>query len=93
MYKGVYSEKNFTGLKNEYQFGDIISFEGNLYKAEKYTTLSPFKDKLSWKYIGESILFSSNEPPINPVVGQQWERNGVIYTYFFDGDNYSWVEF
>jgi hypothetical protein len=93
MYKGLYSKTNFTGLQNKYQFGDVVLFEGKLYKAQKFTSLSPYEDSLAWSFTGNSVLYSSDNPPIDPVEGQQWETNGSIYTYFFDGDNYSWVEF
>jgi hypothetical protein len=93
MYKGEYSKLNPTGLKVLYQSGDVVLFEGNLYKAQKITQLSPFQDSLAWSFIGKSRLFSGIEPPIDPIEGQQWERDGVVYTYYFDGDNYSWVEF
>ena len=93
MYRGEYTKNNFNGLKTRYQFGDITSFEGKLYKCEKSTEFSPFQDSKSWSFTGTFILFSSDTAPLNASEGQLWERNGVIYTYYFDGDNYSWVEF
>jgi hypothetical protein len=93
MYKGEYNKTKVTGLNNRYQSGDVVLFEGNLYKAEKTTELSPFQDPIAWTFTGKSRLFSGIEPPIDPIEGQQWERDGVVYTYYFDGDNYSWVEF
>lgn len=93
MYKGPYNQYTASGLKYIYQTGDVILFEGNLYKAQKETNFSPFQDSLAWSYTGKSQIFFGDQPPINPQEGQQWERNGILYTYFFDGDNYSWVQF
>lgn len=93
MYKGEYTSTNVNGLTEKYQVKDVVLFEGKLYEAVKQTNLSPFQDKESWKFIKIGSIFVSDSPPIEPVEGQQWERNGIVYTYYFDNDNYSWVEF
>ena len=68
-------------------------FQAGLMGRGSVAGLSPFQEAIAWEFIGTSRVFSGSEPPINPVEGQQWERNGTIYTYYFDGDNYAWVEF
>lgn len=93
MYRGEYTKTTSIGLTKKYQSNDVVLFEGNLYKAKRNVELSPFQEAIAWEFIGTSRVFSGSEPPINPVEGQQWERNGTIYTYYFDGDNYAWVEF
>lgn len=93
MYKGEYVTTTSIGLNKKYQANDVVLFEGNLYKARKNVILSPFQEKDAWEFIGTSRVFVGTSPPIDPVEGQQWEREGVVYTYYFDGDNYSWVEF
>lgn len=93
MFRGEYLKTLPSGLFNRYQSGDTILFEGNIYQAVKNTYLSPFQEPNSWKYTGNHIIYFSNTPPINPKEGQQWEKDGIVYTYIYDGDNFSWVEF
>lgn len=93
MYRGEYKSTNSNGLNEEYQVNDVVLFEGSLYKALKTTKQSPFQNQEAWKFIKIGNIFVSNTPPINPVEGQQWQRNGIIYTYYFNEENYSWVEF
>jgi hypothetical protein len=93
MFRGNYQKTNNNGNKFYYKFGDVVNYQGSLYKATKPTMSSPFQDGSSWEYLGLSELFSSPTPPINPKEGQYWERDGVVYYYFYDGNNYSWVQF
>lgn len=93
MFRGEYLKTLPSGLSNTYQFGDTILFEGNVYKALKQTNMSPYQDPLAWKYTGNNNIFFGSQPPINPKEGQQWENNGILYTYYYDGDKFSWIEF
>lgn len=93
MFRGEYLQINPSGLNNRYQFGDTVLFEGNIYIALKETEFSPYQDPIAWKYTGKNSIFFSDQPPINPQEGQQWENNGVIYTYYYDGDKFTWVQF
>jgi hypothetical protein len=93
MFRGNYKKTNIDGTPVGYIYGDVVLYEGKLYKAIFSTYESPFQNSETWEYIGNGSLFSSQTPPINPAVGQQWEKNGIVYTYYYDGNNYSWVQF
>ena len=92
MFRGNYQKINSIGEKIYYKAGDTVLYEGNLYSALKPTTNSPFQDKKSWKFFGLSNVYVSETPPIEPSVGQHWEKNGKLYYYYYDGNNFSWVE-
>lgn len=92
MFRGYYKAKQSSGIANVYNVGDTILFEGSVYKAKKSTTKSPFEDKKTWKFIGITEIYQSNTPPINPVVGQHWEKEGKLYIYYKDVNGFSWVE-
>jgi hypothetical protein len=93
MFRGTYQKIGTNGVAVYYGSGDTIIFEGNLYKNIAPTTNSPFTEPTSWEYLGVYNLYSRSTPPINPKVGQLWENNGVVYTYYYDGNNFSWVQF
>jgi hypothetical protein len=93
MFRGKYKKLDASGLKKQYLAGDTVLFEGNIYKAIKQTELSPFRDKQSWQLTGSNVIYSSNTPPISPTTGQYWEKDGKVYVYHYDGNNYSWAEF
>lgn len=93
MFRGEYKKNNYNGVPINYVYGDTVLFEGNIYEVILPTSKSPFESPNNWSFIGSSTLYPSDTPPINPQLGQQWEKNGFVYTYFFDGNNYSWVQF
>ncbi len=93
MYKGNYKSIGPDGHYIEYSPGQIVSFEGNLYKCIRTSTKSPFRDKNGWSFIGDSVIYTSSNPPIEPKIGQLWEKNGVVFTYYYDGNNFAWVQF
>lgn len=93
MFRGNYQKIGTNGIAVYYATGDTIVFEGNLYESINPTTFSPIAEPSSWRYIGLYNLFSRNVPPIKPKLGQVWENNGKLYTYFYDGNNKNWVQF
>lgn len=93
MFRGTYKTINQDGLPVGYVYGDIVSYEGNLYKAILETCLSPQQDPVSWSFVGNNNIYFSQTPPLNPQVGQQWSNGSRVYTYFYDGNNYSWVDY
>lgn len=92
MYKGNYTPTDFNGNQSVYFIGDKILFEGNIYEAITNTSFSPSQFPVSWKITGYGRPFISERPPLNPIVGQQWVNDGILYTYYQDADGYSWVE-
>jgi len=92
MFRGNYKQTNTDGTPVGYIYVDVVLYEGKFYKALSPVSQSPFQNSTFWEFLGTSYIFSSQTPPINPVVGQQWEKNGILYTYYYDGNNYSWVQ-
>lgn len=92
MFRGNYKKLSFNGVVNGYAANDTVVFQGNVYKCLIPTSNSPIQESKKWEYIGNSIIYSSEYPPIKPEIGQLWEKNGIVYTYFYDGNNYSWVQ-
>jgi hypothetical protein len=93
MFRGKYQKLTSSGVAEYYSTGDTVLFEGNLYENLIPTSLSPFAEPNSWKYKGLYNLYSGSNPPIKPKLGQLWQKDGKIYTYFFDGSNNDWVQF
>lgn len=93
MFRGEYKKLNSNGVRVKYITKDTVIYQGNIYECTSPTSDSPIQKKNKWNYTGSYVLFSSDSPPINPKIGQQWEKNGIIYTYYYDGNNYSWIQF
>lgn len=93
MYKGDYRKTDVNGSPVFYSTGDSINFHGKIYEAINYTSLSPIENADFWKYKGLTEIYNSTNPPLNPKIGQVWQTNGKHYVYYYDGNNYSWVEF
>lgn len=93
MFRGEYKNKNFDGSPLFYKRGDSILFHGKIYEAKDLTVSSPIENSDIWLYKGLSEIYYSDNPPLNPKVGQVWLKEGKYYSYFYDGNNYSWVEF
>jgi predicted homoserine dehydrogenase-like protein len=92
MFKGNYKSKNSNGTVYVYSKGDSMLFQGKLYEAARSTYLSPIQQSEAWNYKGVTEIYTSDNPPLNPVVGQIWNTNGRYYSYFYDGNSYTWVE-
>lgn len=93
MFKGQYKRKLSDGLLHTYTPGDTILFQGKLYKSRGPTFLSPVEAPLKWEFQGvEQDVYISSNPPIDPSIGQIWSTNGRFYSYYYDGNNYAWVE-
>jgi hypothetical protein len=94
VFKGQYKRKFSDGLLNTYTPGDTILFQGKLYKSRGPTFLSPVEAPDKWQFQGvEQDVFISENPPLNPSVGQIWANSsGQFYSYYYDGNSYQWVE-
>jgi hypothetical protein len=92
MYKGNYKSTDQNGNRSIYLIGEKVFFQGQIYEAISNTSFSPTQSPSAWKITGTFRPFISESAPLNPIVGQQWIKGGVIYTYYQDADGYSWVE-
>lgn len=93
MFRGNYKTYDYNGVVAKYFVNDTVVFQGRIYKCSAPTSNSPIQSPIKWEYIGNHVLYSGANPPISPKIGQSWETNGKIYTYYYDGTNYSWVQF
>jgi hypothetical protein len=93
MFKGSYKQKSMDGTVITYKKGDTVLFHGKLYEAVNNTSYSPIQQKSDWFYKGITEIYSNDNPPLNPKEGQIWIQNEKEYTYYYDGSNYSWVQF
>lgn len=93
MFRGKYKKLAANGVPQLYISGDAVLFEGNIYKAVKPTTKSPFTEPQNWKYEGVGTIYTSDTPPVEPKLGQLWENNGIVYTYYYDSNGFAWVQF
>jgi hypothetical protein len=91
-FKGTYKKLDAGGSPLKYFKGDSVLFHGRLYESLAVTDKAPLDSNKNWKYLGNSELYISSNPPVNPVVGQIWATNGKYYSYYNDGNNYAWVE-
>lgn len=92
MFRGTYRKKLGDGTYNTYSPLDTILFHGKLYEAKTSTYHSPVEKPSYWEYKGLSEIYTSDNPPLEPKVGQIWATNGRFYNYYYDGNNYAWVE-
>ena len=92
MFKGTYKKKLGDGSYNVYSPTDTVLFHGKIYETKQSTYLSPIEKASAWEYRGLSEIYISDNPPLDPKVGQIWSTNGKFYTYYYDGNNYTWVE-
>jgi hypothetical protein len=53
--------------------------------------LSPIENTNSWNFVGSTEIFNSGNPPLNAEIGQIWVKDGIYYSYYYDGNNYAWV--
>ena len=92
MFKGKFKYSNANGIILTYVNGDIVSYQGKLYKASQSTQQSPLQDPNSWSFLNNSEPFKNSLPPINPKENQIWvSDSGINYIYNFDGDSYQWI--
>lgn len=92
MFRGKYKKRLGSGVPNTYGPKDTVLFQGNLYEAKQSTSFSPVEKPDYWEYKGVSEIYISDNPPFDPQIGQVWSTSGKFYTYFYDGNNYAWVE-
>lgn len=92
MFKGKYKKLLADGSLAVYVAGDVVIFHGKLYTAKEPVTLSPVEQSPSWLFSGNTEIYNSSNPPLDPQVGQIWSKDGRFYSYYYDGSNYSWVE-
>jgi hypothetical protein len=64
-----------------------------MYQCTTETQKTPFQAPLSWKFTGVTEMVQSNDPPLNPKVGQMWgSSDGKFYVWFEDPDGSQWIE-
>lgn len=92
MLKGKFKFLNSNGIPQTYVNGDIVSYQGKIYKATQSTQQSPLQDPSSWIYLNNSEPYKGSSPPVNPKENQIWiSDSGLNYIYYFDGDSYQWI--
>jgi hypothetical protein len=92
MFKGQFKFNNANGISSTYSIGDIVTYQGKLYRATKLNQKSPIQDPTSWKYLNNTEPFKGSLPPVNPKENQIWVADsGISYIYFYDGDSYQWI--
>ncbi len=81
----------FYSAATVYQPGDIVSNDGNLYRALELAGPEAF-DPAKWELIGGSASLDI-APPSNPTEGQFWfnPNNGQLYIWYVDNDSAQWV--
>jgi hypothetical protein len=92
MFKGQYKFNTPSGLAPLYKAGDMVLNQGRIYKCVLPTQKSPLQSPSNWSFTGNSELYSSATPPINPVENQVWiSDNGIAYVWFKDPNGFQWV--
>jgi hypothetical protein len=93
MFKGPFKFINSVGKPYTYSIGDVVYYQGKFWECLKPTESSPLQDSNSWKFTGNTQNTITENPPVNPFVGQVWtSTNGVSYVWYEDVDGYQWVE-
>jgi hypothetical protein len=91
VFKGKYKKKLSDGSLATYSTNDVVMFHGKLYAAKEPVSLSPLENTNSWNFVGSTEIFNSDNPPLNAEIGQIWVKDGIYYSYYYDGNNYAWV--
>jgi hypothetical protein len=92
VFKGNYKRLLADGSLAVYVAGDSILFQGKLYTAKEPVSLSPTEQSESWSFSGSTEIYNSSNPPLSPEVGQIWSKDGRFYSYYYDGNSFSWIE-
>ena len=93
MFRGYFQLKNSTGKPITYGNGDVVIYQGKMYQCTTETQKTPFQAPLNWKFTGVTEMVQSNDPPLNPRVGQMWgSSDGKFYVWFEDSDGSQWIE-
>lgn len=93
MFKGEFKFVNAAGKPYVYSIGDVVFYQGKLWECLKPTEASPLQDPTAWKFTGSTRNTITDNPPIDPHIGQTWtSTNGISYVWYEDGDGYQWVE-
>ena len=92
MFRGKFKFKNSVGNPFIYSTGDIVVYQGKIYKSIETTEKSPMQSPKKWVYLNSSEPYRGSVPPINPKENQIWiSDDGVTYIYFYDGNSYQWI--
>lgn len=92
MFRGKFKFNSANGNKFVYSNGDMVLYQGKLYKSNTTTNKSPLQSPKEWEYISLSEPFRGSNPPANPKENQLWiSDDGVTYIYFYDGNSYQWI--
>lgn len=92
MFRGEYQKSSYDGTLNLYSVGDYVLYQGKIFKTTAATSSAPWENDNKWEFTGSTETSISDIKPINPSVGQFWITSGKIYTYYYDGNNFAWVE-
>jgi hypothetical protein len=92
MFRGNYKLKNSNGTNINYSNGDVILYQGKVYQCLNSTAKSPLQQPKNWKYTGNTEQFISENPPLNPKLGQIWIKDGTSYVWYEDKNSSQWVE-
>lgn len=67
------------------------------YKTGGGEGLYLYTSALAWTFIAasEHTYLSQPNVPSSPIEGDRWvdTENNILYTYYYDGTSYQWVEF
>ena len=92
MFRGKFKFSVANGNKCIYSNGDVVLYQGKVYKSKATTNKSPLQSPKEWEYITLSEPFRGTNPPVNPKENQLWvSDDGVTYIYFYDGNSYQWI--
>jgi len=92
MFRGQFKFTNSTGVPITYNNGDIVYYQGRIYKSNKTTQQSPLQSPKDWSYTNTTEPYRGTNPPANARENQLWIADtGVLYVYFYDGNSYQWI--
>ena len=93
MFRGKYKFNTSSGLAPLYKAGDMVLNQGRIYRCVSPTQKSPLQVPPNWSFTGNTELYTSPSPPINPVENQVWiSDSGIAYVWFKDPNGFQWIE-
>lgn len=93
MVRGQFKLKNASGKATTYMIGDIVSYQGKVFKCIVPTQKTPLQKPNAWSFTGITENTITNNPPLKPSNGQTWtSTDGTSYVWFMDENSSQWVE-
>jgi hypothetical protein len=93
MIRGEFQLKDSSGNPITYLIGDIVSYQGKVFKCVIPTHKTPLQKPDSWEFTGLMENTISDNPPLKPARGQIWtSSDGTSYVWFQDQDGSQWVQ-